>query len=400
MRVCHLDTCPVGVATQNPELREKYTGDPAHVVDFMHFVAAEFREIMAEMGFRTVNEMIGRTDRLEMRKSLDHWKAKGIDLSSILFSPEVPEDWGTYCQIEQDHGIQNSLDETVLMDICRPAIEKGEKVRADVPIKNVNRTVGTIVGSELTRRYGLDGLEEDTIRLQFLRFGGPEFRSFRSQEHDPCFLRGDSNDYTGKGLSGGKMIIYPPKESTFVAEENIIIGNVAFYGATGGEAYVRGIAGERFCVRNSGVRAVVEAVGDHCCEYMTGGRVAVLGTTGRNFAAGMSGGIAYVYDPEGDFPRKVQYRIRVSRVRGGEDDEAELLGMIRKHLEYTGSEVARRILENWSGSLPRFVKVIPKDYKRMLEHINHAQQSGLSGDEALMAAFEENKRDLARVSGN
>ena len=398
MRVCHLDTCPVGVATQNPELREKYTGDPAHVVDFMHFVAAEFREIMAEMGFRTVNEMIGRTDRLEMRKSLDHWKAKGIDIGSILFRPEVPEDWGTYCQIEQDHGIQNSLDETVLMDICRPAIEKGEKVRADVPIKNVNRTVGTIVGSELTRRYGLDGLEEDTIRLHFSGSAGQSFGAFVPKSMT-LILEGDSNDYTGKGISGGKMIIYPPKESTFVAEENIIIGNVAFYGATGGEAYVRGIAGERFCVRNSGVRAVVEAVGDHCCEYMTGGRVAVLGSTGRNFAAGMSGGIAYVYDPEGDFHGRCNTEsVFLEFVE--EDDEAELLGMIRKHLEYTGSEVARRILENWSGSLPRFVKVIPKDYKRMLEHINHAQQSGLSGDEALMAAFEENKRDLARVSGN
>ena len=212
-------------------------------------------------------------------------------------------------------------------------------------------------------------------------------------------LEGDSNDYTGKGLSGGKMIIYPPKKSTFTSEENIIIGNVAFYGATGGEAYVRGVAGERFCVRNSGVRAVVESVGDHCCEYMTGGRVAVLGPTGRNFAAGMSGGIAYVYDPEGDFEGRCNTEsVFLEFVE--DDDEAELLGMIRNHLEYTGSEVARRILENWSGNLPRFVKVIPKDYKRMLEHIKRAQQSGLSGDEALMAAFEENKRDLARVSGN
>ena len=398
MRVCHLDTCPVGVATQNPELRKKYTGNPAHVVDFMHFVATEFREIMAKMGFRTVDEMIGRTDRLEMRKSVDHWKAKGIDLSSILFRPEVPEDWGTYCQIEQDHGIQNSLDETVLMEICRPTIERGERVEAAVPIKNVNRTVGTIVGSELTRRYGLDGLEEDTIRLHFSGSAGQSFGAFVPKSMT-LVLEGDSNDYTGKGLSGGKVVIYPPKESTFAAEENIIIGNVAFYGATGGEAYVRGIAGERFCVRNSGVRAVVESVGDHCCEYMTGGRVVVLGPTGRNFAAGMSGGIAYVYDPEGDFEGRCNTEsVFLELVE--EDEEAELLGMIRKHLEYTGSEVAKRILEDWTESLPGFVKVIPKDYKRMLEHINHAQQRGLSGDEALMAAFEENKRDLARVSGN
>ncbi|MCY4263176.1 MAG: glutamate synthase-related protein, partial [Candidatus Dadabacteria bacterium] len=398
MRVCHLDTCPVGVATQNPELRKKYTGDPAHVVDFMHFVAAEFREIMAKMGFRTVNEMIGRTDRLEMRKSLDHWKARGIDLSSILFRPEVPEDWGAYCQIEQDHGIQNSLDETVLMDICRPAIERGERVRAEVPIKNVNRTVGTIVGSELTRRYGLDGLEEDTVRIHFSGSAGQSFGAFIPKSMT-LVLEGDSNDYAGKGLSGGRVIIYPPKESTFVAEENIIIGNVAFYGATGGEAYVRGIAGERFCVRNSGVRAVVEAVGDHCCEYMTGGRVVVLGPTGRNFAAGMSGGIAYVYDPKGDFHGRCNTEsVFLEFVE--EDEETELLGMIRRHFEYTGSDVARQILKNCSEILSRFVKVIPKDYKRMLEHINRAQQSGLSGDEALMAAFEENKRDLARVSGN
>ncbi|MYF47895.1 MAG: glutamate synthase subunit alpha, partial [Candidatus Dadabacteria bacterium] len=266
------------------------------------------------------------------------------------------------------------------------------------PIRNVHRTGGTIVGSELTRRYGLDGLEEDTIRLHFSGSAGQSFGAFVPKSMT-LVLEGDSNDYTGKGLSGGKVIIYPPKESTFVAEENIIIGNVAFYGATGGEAYVRGVAGERFCVRNSGVRAVVEAVGDHCCEYMTGGRVAVLGQTGRNFAAGMSGGIAYVYDPEGDFEGRCNTEsVFLEFVE--EHDEAELLGMIRKHLEYTRSEVAQRILENWSTSLPRFVKVIPKDYKRMLEHINRAQQSGLSGDEALMAAFEENKRDLARVSGN
>ena len=398
MRVCHLDTCPVGVATQNPELREKFVGDPAHVVNFMRFVATEFREIMAKLGFRTVNEMIGRTDRLEMRKSVDHWKAKGIDLNKILFRPEVPEDWGTYCQIEQDHGIKDSLDETVLTEICRPTIEKGQRVEASIPIKNTNRTVGTIVGSELTRRYGPEGLEEDTIKLHFSGSAGQSFGAFVPKSMT-LVLEGDSNDYTGKGLSGGKIIIYPPPESTFVAEENIIIGNVSFYGATGGEAYVRGIAGERFCVRNSGVRAVVEAVGDHCCEYMTGGRVVVIGPTGRNFAAGMSGGIAYVYDEQGDFERRCNTdSVFLESVSA--EDETELREMIEKHLEYTGSDVARGILEDWPGSVLKFVKVIPKDYKRMLEHINRAEKSGLSGDEALMAAFEENKRDLARVSGN
>ncbi len=398
MRVCHLDTCPVGVATQNPELRSKFTGDPAHVVNFMRFVAMEFREIMAKMGFRTVNEMIGRTDRLEMRRSVEHWKARGVDLSRILVRPEVPSGWGTFCQMEQDHGIQQSLDETVLMEICRPAIEKGERVEASVSIKNVNRTAGTIVGSELTRRYGLDGLAEDTVRLHFSGSAGQSFGAFIPPSMT-LVLEGDSNDYTGKGLSGGKIIIYPPAKSTFVAEENIIIGNVSFYGATGGEAYVRGVAGERFCVRNSGVRAVVEAVGDHCCEYMTGGRVVVLGPTGRNFAAGMSGGIAYVYDDCGDFDVRCNTD-SVFLEKVSETDETELLEMIEKHLKYTRSASASRILDNWRESVRRFVKVIPKDYKRMLEHINRARERGLSGDEALMTAFEENKKDLARVSGN
>ncbi len=398
MRVCHLDTCPVGVATQNPELRSKFTGDPTHVVNFMNFVAMELREIMAKMGFRMVNEMIGRTDRLEMSKSIEHWKAKGIDLSKILVYPDVPSDWGTYCQMEQDHGIEQSLDETMLMDICRPAIEKGEPVEASVPIRNVNRTVGTIVGSEITRRYGLNGLAEDTVKLYFSGSAGQSFGAFVPSSMT-LILEGDSNDYTGKGLSGGKIIIYPPAESTFVAEENIIIGNVSFYGATGGEAYVRGIAGERFCVRNSGVRAVVEAVGDHCCEYMTGGRVVVLGSTGRNFAAGMSGGIAYVYDDCGDFDERCNTD-SVFLEKVSETDETELLEMIGKHLEYTQSAVASRILNDWQESVRRFIKVIPKDYKRMLEHINRAQEKGLSGDDALMVAFEENKKDLARISGN
>ena len=398
MRVCHLDTCPVGVATQNPELREKFTGDPAHVVNFMRFVATEFREIMAKMGFRAVNEMIGRTDRLGTRKPVEHWKARGVDLARILFRPEVPEQWGTYRSMDQDHGLAESLDETVLLDLCRPAVENGERVEAALPVRNVNRTVGTIVGSEITRKYGLDGLAEDTVRLRFSGSAGQSFGAFVPPSMT-LVLEGDANDYIGKGLSGGKIIVYPPEGSTFTPEENIIIGNVAFYGATGGEAYVRGVAGERFCVRNSGVRAVVEAVGDHGCEYMTGGRVAVIGPTGRNFAAGMSGGIAYVYDPAGDFEERCNAE-SVFLEPVGEEDEAELREMIERHLEYTGSGVAGALLSDWSASLDRFVKVIPKDYKRMLAHIRRARESGLSGDDALMAAFEENKRDLARVSGN
>lgn len=398
MRVCHLDTCPVGVATQNPELRAKFVGDPSHVVNFMHFVAAELREIMAKLGFRTINEMVGRTDKLEMRKAIDHWKAKGINLKGILSKPDVPESWGTYRQIDQDHGIKESLDETVLMYLCKPAIEKGEKVEAVLPIKNINRTVGTIVGSELTRKYGLDGLPEDTVKLHFNGSAGQSFGAFIPKSMT-LTLEGDSNDYIGKGLSGGKIIVYPPKNSTFKPEDNIIIGNVAFYGATGGEAYVYGMAGERFCVRNSGVRAVVESVGDHGCEYMTGGRVVVLGSTGRNFAAGMSGGIAYVYDDKGDFESRCNVDM-VSLDTLDDNNQVELKNMIEKHYEYTNSSSAKDIIDNWSESIKKFVKVIPNDFKRMLDNIKQAEQSGLSGDDALMAAFEANKSDLARVSGN
>jgi glutamate synthase (ferredoxin) len=398
MRVCHLDTCPVGVATQNPELRKKFTGDPAHVVNFMRFIAEEVREIMAQLGFRTVSEMIGRTDKLEMKRAIDHWKAKGVDLSELLFQPDVPADWGRYCQMEQDHGLKDALDNRVLLEICKPALESGTPVEAILPIRNVNRTVGTILGSEVTRRYGADGLPPDTIRLHFNGSAGQSFGAFIPNSMT-LILEGDSNDYIGKGLSGGKIIVYPPKGSTFKPEENIIIGNVAFYGATGGEAYIRGMAGERFCVRNSGVHAVVEGVGDHACEYMTGGRVLVLGTTGRNFAAGMSGGVAYVLDETGDFPVRCN-KDMVSLEKLGDEDIEEIKGMIKRHVEYTHSDRGKEILARFTGLSGKFVKIMPKDYKRMLEAIEKVQKTGLSGEEALMAAFEENKRDLARVSGN
>ncbi len=398
MRVCHLDTCPVGVATQNPELRKKFSGDPAHVVNFMNFIAQEAREIMAELGFRTIDEMIGRSDKLEMRGVIDHWKAKGVDLSDILYQPDVPADWGRYAQIKQDHGLEEALDNTVLLDICKPTLENGEPVEAIIPIRNVNRTTGTILGSELTRRYGREGLPEDTVRLHFNGSAGQSFGAF-VPGFMTLILEGDSNDYIGKGLSGGKIIVYPPKGSSFVPEENVIIGNVAFYGATGGEAYIRGLAGERFCVRNSGVRAVVEGVGDHGCEYMTGGRVVVLGPVGRNFAAGMSGGIAYVLDEKGDFPILCnQSMVDLDPVL--DTDLDEIRDMIKRHIEYTNSERAKDILSHLSSLQNKFVKVMPKDYKRMLEAIEHVEESGLSGEEALMAAFEKNKSDLARVSGN
>ncbi len=398
MRVCHLDTCPVGVATQNPELRKKFSGDPGHVVNFMEFIAQEVREIMAELGFRTIDEMIGRSDKLEMRGAIDHWKAEGIDLSDILYQPDVPADWGRYAQIKQDHGLEEALDNKVLLDICKPTLENGEPVEAIIPIRNVNRTAGTILGSELTRRYGREGLPEDTVRLHFNGSAGQSFGAF-IPGFMTLILEGDSNDYIGKGLSGGKIIVYPPKGSTFVPEENVIIGNVAFYGATGGEAYIRGVAGERFCVRNSGVHAVVEGVGDHACEYMTGGRVVVLGPVGRNFAAGMSGGIAYVLNENGDFPILCnQSMVDLDPVQ--DSDMEELRDMIKRHVEYTNSERGKDILSHLTSLQDKFVKVMPKDYKRMLEAIERVQESGLSGDEALMAAFEKNKSDLARVSGN
>jgi len=398
MRVCHLDTCPVGVATQNPELRKKFGGDPGHVVNYLKFIAADLREIMARLGFRTIEEMIGRSDKLKTKTVVNHWKAKGLDLTNVFKKPDVPDSYGTFRQIDQDHGIQDSLDETVLMDICKPAIENGEKVEAIVPIKNINRTVGTIVGSELTRRYGVNGLEEGTLQLHFKGSAGQSFGAFIPKSMT-LTLEGDSNDYIGKGLSGGKIIVYPPKNSTFVPEENIITGNVALYGATAGEAYIRGMAGERFCVRNSGVHTVVESVGDHACEYMTGGVVVILGETGRNFGAGMSGGVAYIYDEHGDFNSKCN--TEMVSIEGIEDEDQNILNrLIQNHLDYTESTVARKLLDNWADNIGKFVKVMPNDYKRMLENIKRVTEDGLSGDEAMMAAFEANKSDLARVSGN
>ncbi|HQK93589.1 MAG TPA: glutamate synthase large subunit [Armatimonadota bacterium] len=399
MRVCHMDTCPVGVATQNPELRGRFTGDPQHVVHFMQFVAQELREIMAQLGFRTVDEMVGRVDRLEVRPAIEHWKAKGLDFSQILHCPDVPPDWGRRCQMPQDHGLDKALDTTTLLPLCEPALERGEPVEATLPIRNVNRVVGTLLGSEVTRRYGAEGLPDDTITLRFHGSAGQSFGAFIPRGIT-LVLEGDSNDYIGKGLSGGKIVVRPPAGSTFVPEENTLIGNVALYGATRGEAYFRGMAGERFCVRNSGALAVVEGVGDHGCEYMTGGRVVVLGATGRNFAAGMSGGIAYVLDPAGDFASRCNLEMVELCSLGDADERAFVEGMITRHAELTGSDLAWRILADWDTSAGRFVKVYPKDYRRAQEAMARIEAMGLSGDEAVMAAFEENKRDVARVSGS
>ncbi len=400
MRVCNLDTCPCGIATQNPELRKLFKGDPQHVVNFMLFIARELREVMAELGFRTISEMVGATEVLEVSGNLaNHWKAKGLDLTPLLYQPDVPASVGKCQRIAQNHMLDKSLDMQELLSICRPALDRGEKVEADLPIKNINRVVGTIVGSEITRLKGAGGLPEDTIKINLKGSAGQSFGAFVPGGMT-LTLEGDANDYVGKGLSGGKIVVYPPEASSFVPEENIIIGNVAFYGATSGEAYIRGVAGERFCVRNSGVKAVVEGVGDHGCEYMTGGRLVVLGATGRNFAAGMSGGIAYVLDEDGTFPSRCNMdMVVIEKLENpGEIDDVKL--MVERHLEYTRSRVAQRVLDKWDEMLPKFVRVIPKDYKRMLAAIDRAYQTGLGGEEAIMVAFEENKRDKSRVGGN
>jgi glutamate synthase (ferredoxin) len=398
MRACHLNTCPVGIATQNPELRAKFTGDPAHTVHFMTFIAQEMREIMAQLGFRTVDEMVGRTDVLEPKKAVEHWKAKGIDLSAILYQPEVGPEVGRYCQMAQDHGLEKSLDITTLLDLCKSAIEKGEKVKATLPIQNINRVVGTILGNEITKRHW-EGLPDDTVHLHFQGSAGQSFGAF-VPKGVTLELEGDANDYLGKGLSGGKLIVYPPQGSTFVAAENIIAGNVALYGATSGEVYIAGMAGERFCVRNSGVNTVVEAVGDHGCEYMTGGKVVVLGPTGRNFAAGMSGGVAYILDETGDFATRCNQSMVGLETLEDPEEIADLRELIQNHVNYTQSEKGQAVLANWEVNIPKFVKVMPKDYKRVLQAIKNALEAGLSGDDALNAAFEENARDVARIGGS
>ncbi len=398
MRVCHKNTCPAGIATQDPRLRKNFIGDPEHAVNFMQFIAQDVRQIMAQLGFRTLNEMVGRSDILEPQQAIDHWKAKGLDFSKILYQPEVAPEVGRYCQIPQDHGLEKSLDMTVLLDLCQPAIEHGKPVSATLPIRNVNRVVGTILGNEITKRHR-EGLPEDTVHLHFQGSAGQSFGAF-VPPGVTLELEGDANDYVGKGLSGGKIILYPPANSSFIPEENIITGNVAFYGATGGEAYIGGVAGERFCVRNSGVKAVVEAVGDHGCEYMTGGKVVILGGTGRNFAAGMSGGVAYILDEKGDFPTRCNTEmVNLERLEDPEEIQ-ELHQMLENHVRYTKSTKATQILANWENMKPQFVKVMPRDYKRVIQAIQTAISQGLSGDEALTAAFEQNARDIARIGGS
>ncbi|MDQ7093114.1 glutamate synthase large subunit [Desulfosporosinus sp. PR] len=385
MRVCNLNTCPVGIATQDQTLRKNFKGKPEYVENFMRFVAQEMREIMAKLGFRTVDEMVGRTDKLKTKEGIKNWKASNLDLSQILYQPYAGADVGRFNAQAQNHMLEKSLDMKKLLRMCKPALDNRKSIRAKLKINNVDRVVGTIVGSEISKRYGENGLAEDTIKLTFVGSAGQSFGAFIPKGMS-LELEGDANDYLGKGLSGGKIVVYPPRTADFEPEKNILIGNVAFYGATSGEAYINGIAGERFCVRNSGVKAVVEGVGDHGCEYMTGGKAVILGKTGRNFAAGMSGGVAYILDFDEIYCNKSM--VLLEKITSAEEMN-EIKGMIEKHVEYTGSPQGQRILDDWAGYAVRFTKVIPKDYKRMLENIDRAHKAGLSGGEALMVAFEE-----------
>src|SRR5579875_1391463 len=370
MRVCHLNTCPVGIATQDPRLRAKFEGKPEHVVNFMLFVAEELREIMAELGFRTVDEMVGRVDMLDVRDVSAHWKARGIDLSQILHKPDVPAGVAIHWVQPQDHGLDKALDRQ-LVELCKEALEHKKPVEVHLPIRNINRTVGTILSSEVSRRWGEEGLPPYTIQIHLKGSAGQSFGAFLARGV-ALYLEGDANDYCGKGLSGGLIAVRPPREATFRAEENIVIGNVALYGATSGEAFFRGVAGERFAVRNSGAVAVVEGVGDHGCEYMTRGMVVVLGRTGRNFAAGMSGGVAFVLDEDGTFSRRCN--TSMVELLGFKDDAEvrQVHTLITRHFQYTQSEVARRLLDNWDAYVDKFVKVLPSEYRKVLErqHLN------------------------------
>ncbi len=399
MRKCHLNTCPVGVATQDPELRKRFTGKPEHVVNYFFMVAEEIRQLMAELGFRKFDDMIGRSEFLDMNRAINHWKAKGLDFSRVLYKPEAAPGVAIYHCEEQEHGLEHALDHKLLAQ-AQPALTRGEAVTIKTPISNVNRTFGAMLSGRVAERYGHEGLPEDTISIQARGIAGQSFGAFLARGVS-IELTGEANDYVGKGLAGGRLVIYPPKACPIVAEENIIVGNTVLYGAITGEAYFRGVGGERFAVRNSGATAVVEGVGDHGCEYMTGGIVVVLGQTGRNFAAGMSGGIAYVLDEAGDFKQRCNMAMVDLEPIPAEDDALERLEqqggeleshgsvdiqsdmtrydalrlkhLIERHMHYTDSGRAREILENWDAWLPKFVKVMPVDYRRALQEMQAAQ---------------------------
>ncbi|MBM3264565.1 MAG: glutamate synthase subunit alpha, partial [candidate division Zixibacteria bacterium] len=367
LRKCHLNTCSVGVATQDEELRKKFSGKPEYVINFMFLMAEQFRQIMAQLGFRTVNEMVGRVDCLETGKAVSHWKARGLDFSNILTPLDVPAHVARYCREKQDHGLSEALDRRFI-ELCQEALENRTPVRIRHSIRNINRTVGTMLSAEVSRRYGEEGLPEHTIQIQLHGSAGQSFGAFLARGV-ALSLEGDANDYTGKGLSGGCVAVYPPTRTGFIAADNVIIGNVALYGATAGKAFFCGRAGERFAVRNSGAEAVVEGVGDHGCEYMTRGRVVVLGATGRNFAAGMSGGIAYVLDEKGTFPSLCNREMVDLETVETEEDLHDLRRMIEEHVRYTQSVRGKDVLDRWGEMLPKFVKVMPVDYRRVLEEM-------------------------------
>jgi glutamate synthase (NADPH) large chain len=374
MRKCHLNTCPVGVATQDPVLRQKFAGQPEHLINYLFMVAEEARQIMAQLGFATFNDMIGRVDCLETNTAIKHWKAAGIDLTPILTPAQKPNpDVEVYRTKDQDHGLKDALDIELIAQ-CQKAIKRRERVELHKTIRNTNRTVGTMLSHEIAKRWGDELLPDDTIRIKFTGSAGQSFGAFLA-EGVTLELEGDANDYVGKGLSGGRIAIYPPKGVSFRPEENILIGNVALYGATSGQAFFRGRAAERFAVRNSGAHAVIEGVGDHGCEYMTGGCVVVLGPTGRNFAAGMSGGTAFVWDPDGDFLSRCNLGIVELEKVETPQDLGDLLHLIELHRDYTESTVAEKILTHWPEITAQFVKVMPVDYKRVLaERAKHDEE--------------------------
>jgi glutamate synthase (NADPH/NADH) large chain len=367
MRKCHLNTCPVGVATQDPVLRRKFEGKPEHVVNYFFHVAEEARELMARLGVRSINELIGRTELLDTKKGIEHWKAKGLDFSRIFAMPKVPAGVAVYHREKQDHGLEKALDNR-LIELAQPALERREKVTIDMPIRNINRTVGTMLSYEIARRYGHEGLPDDTIHVRLAGSAGQSFGAFLAKGVT-LDLVGDTNDYCGKGMSGGRISVQPSPKFRGEPTENIITGNVVLYGAIAGEAYFRGVAGERFAVRNSGAHAVVEGVGDHGCEYMTGGLVVVLGATGRNFGAGMSGGFAYVLDLEGEFKKRCNVAMVDLEPLVEQDDETTLRRLIENHRKYTGSKRAAEILEKWAQYRSKFIKVFPKEYRRALSEL-------------------------------
>ena len=402
MRKCHLNTCPVGVATQDPLLRKKFSGKPEHVVNYFFFIAEEVRQIMAQLGIRKFDDMIGRTDLLDMKKGIDHWKARGLDFARLLAQPQAPADVPRFHVSEQDHGLEKSLD-VILIEKSRAAIDKGEKVQFIERARNVNRTVGAMLSGALTK-VRPEGLPDDTIRIQLEGTGGQSFGAFLAKGIT-LYLIGDANDYTGKGLSGGRVIVRPSIDFRGEATKNIIIGNTALYGATTGEAFFSGVAGERFAVRLSGATAVVEGTGDHGCEYMTGGTVVVLGKTGRNFAAGMSGGVAYVYDEDGQFASRCntamvsldkvaasaeqQAASGKTKLHANASDEALLKRLLEEHNRWTGSRRARELLDTWGEARQKFVKVFPNEYKRALSEMHEREVAEASTGNNAMAAVHD-----------